>query len=601
MDYNKKYQKYRKKYLDEGMSGGGLFYDNGAIRKDYADKDSFKQNCVVVAELCGNIYKIHTDARKDKAIKNEEILGLLSKNNGMLKNFGNKKIIVSLLFLLDFNSGLNIDGATYDTLKGNYMYSDDKFNKEYIIESDDTKKQMLNVDTIKENLQNMKVWTHTPFFSEDFWDMDITSFFEECDKYEKTGTSQILFWSNIANFIILMCKIKTSKIYPIFDSVDKKIADPNPINNKNFMDEINKKNDNVDKSMLEINYSIQQPMTVGEHEFSKKNRPKLRTWDSLFQTTLKNNRCFFWAFNPKLWREKKDTLINCLIKSMSFKKETINLFYTEFIQFLYESANYVGHISNVESIVSFLENHGNVYLSCIFTSPNKFVRHEGTKIVISSVTPTRVVDGNIFDVLINITHDFFGHKLLDKKSKYTDKNRNEFRIFYNEILQEKNNTKLLNVVHTIFHETICFDQPINFSNEELKTRLYLFNKDVTYKNLTVPYAQCKENSLEDYSEFIKFYARKICEDDGDKEKFFLIAWFVGGKTKYKESLYSVKKQVPPMSIHDHQQKHNFAKYEYKIAIINTENGNITYDDVVHGDDKNKLLYVNYVLEPPKPK
>ena len=376
-------------------------------------------------------------------------------------------------------------------------------------------------------LNKLKVWygPNSLFFLEEIWKIDIEKFYEEYNNFESTKQSYILYWNNIINILLFLCKIKTCRYYFSVGNINGffKILENGIFNEKyEYLfghKYIVKKLES--KTASEIASFIGQHKLLTEYsqrEIERNNvyKKKLEEIYYVLNIRCKDNEECIYLFKLDRSFVDNDILIQLLFNSFDCNYHNISELYMMILNILCKTfpesldinsetwditrqiygrdlneklskdigiTRELGEIINTENNKKlFQETFKDIFLHYSFNlvNPTTYVRLEPTKIASVLFNPISKLDDDLhYPLLTKISHDLIFHYLLMRKSKIQNKNQVEGRTLILYIY--KNNPKYIEAIHELFHEfkskePISYDQLLevieNYINNKGETKLY---------------------------------------------------------------------------------------------------------------------------------
>jgi hypothetical protein len=329
-------------------------------------------------------------------------------------------------------------------------------------------------------LNNMKVWYKSKFFLEEHYKIDIEKFYEEYNNFVLTNQSYIIYWDNIINILLFLCKIKTCRYYfSVSDSISfLQILEENKFNE-------------FYEHKIENKYIIRKPdleKTIVP-DIKSKLKIKKSYLDSYYESTTnkkckEGESCIYLFKLHKLFVNNQE-LIQLLFDSFSCNYNNIlnlyalilNIFCKTFpdSQFMiwkrglydvtrtdeaYELSNIIGikideyfNSINNDYRQKFNDAFKNTYLHFSFNliSEIKYGRFIPTNIISTLINPIIHLDSEYHNsILAKVTHDLIFHNLYKFKQNTQKQDTNngiKLIVYLNKI-----NPEYIILMHNIFHE-----------------------------------------------------------------------------------------------------------------------------------------------------
>lgn len=265
----------------------------------------------------------------------------------------------------------------------------------------------------------VKVWNKNKYIYENFWKLDIDSFFTEYNIFLEVKKSFKLYWDNIINLLTLLCRIKACGFYYIDVTNDgsgyKKLEEIINNNNNKEYDEMLSKVKMINELPLDNNLYSELGIKLVYTELNNINLNDLR--DELLN-------CFNCQY------DNIEKFYKLLLKEL-FDNEFLNLRYDE--QLSIKDIN-----QHMEGIF--------LFLSLNLPKDEIYARNEFTKIVCTSLNGLKLIDNLALSMNQIVGHDFYFHNASDRKKKINGNEIDDFDQIkqYLTDLDEKNIDKIYN-------------------------------------------------------------------------------------------------------------------------------------------------------------
>ena len=369
----------------------------------------------------------------------------------------------------------------------------------------------------------VKVWNKNKYIYENFWKLDIDSFFTEYYRFLQEKKSYKLYWDNIINLLTLLCRIKACGFYYIDVTNDgsgyEKLEEIINSNNNKEYDEMLSKVKMINDLPLNNNLYSELGIKLVYTELNDINLIDLRNG-------LLN--CFNCQY------DNIEKFYKLLLKEL-FDNEFQNLRYDE--QLSIKDIN-----QDMEGIF--------LFLSLNLPKDEIYARNEFTKIVCTSLNGLKLIDNLALSMNQIVGHDFYFHNASNRKKqingneiddfnqikKYltildeenidktdkTDNNEtfNPFNIHLNNFIisSKKKYSKFFNQNGSIFSnlEKNIRDSILNISKNNLNKLLenihYLFHERASTLNFSIKNFIFEVNGfIRGQNEFVREFNQELCK------------------------------------------------------------------------------------------